>query len=126
MKLFLRGLFALGVTAVFAFTASADTPAAPANAAPAVAASGGCSSCGTAGKNHRFGHRVDHVAESYIAFNDRVGAFFTRLAGPQVDPSAAPAGGKQKGGPHTQPGTVVFPQHPFLRSPRDFFMTEQP
>src|SRR5262249_34481566 len=26
--------------------------------------------------------------------------------------------------PHTQPGTVVFPQHPFARSPRDYFMVD--
>ena len=46
------------------------------------------------------------------------------LAGPPVEASAAPPGGHKKGGPHTQPGTVVFPQHPFARSPRDFFMME--
>jgi hypothetical protein len=28
------------------------------------------------------------------------------------------------GGPQTQPGTLVFPQHPFARSPRDFFMID--
>ena len=27
--------------------------------------------------------------------------------------------------PQGTPGTLVFPQHPFVRSPRDFFMTER-
>ncbi len=27
-------------------------------------------------------------------------------------------------GPKYQPGTVVFPNHPFARSPRDFFMVD--
>ena len=27
--------------------------------------------------------------------------------------------------PQGVPGTLVFPQHPFVRSPRDFFMTER-
>ena len=71
------------------------------------------------------GARADHVAEGYIAANDRLGAFFNRLAGPPVDVAAAPHGG-HKGGPGTQPGTLAFPQHPFVRSPRDYFMTEQP
>lgn len=72
------------------------------------------------------GSRADQLAEGYLAAGDRIGAFFSRLAGPPVDVAATPHGGFNKGGPHTQPGTVVFPQHPFVRSPRDFFMTEQP
>jgi hypothetical protein len=26
--------------------------------------------------------------------------------------------------PTSQPGTVVFPQHPYARSPRDYFMAD--
>ena len=67
--------------------------------------------------------RVGQAADRYLAANDRIGAFFERLAGPPVDP--APGGlGKKDRGPTTQPGTVVFPQHPFARSPRDFFMQD--
>lgn len=31
-------------------------------------------------------------------------------------------GGAGMGGQSNMPGTLVFPQHPFVRSPRDFFM----
>jgi hypothetical protein len=84
---------------------------------------------GLAARTEGLGARADRVAEGYIHFNERLGNAFERLAGPPVD--GAPAGpgsggGKHKGGPNTQPGTLVFPQHPFVRSPRDFFMMEQP
>ena len=116
MKLFLRGLLALALVAAFGLTATAGNKGSDC----------GCNGNGGAEKRGLFsklGHRADHVAEGYIAANNRIGEIFSKLAGPPVDPVAGPVlGGKQKGGPHTQPGTVVFPQHPFARSPRDFFM----
>jgi len=168
MKLFLRGLLALGIAAALALTANADTPPAtlpstnPAPAAKAAAPgtavagapAGGCSTCAADGSAHRLlkgrfsrhgvavaggsgrfsgaadaaGQKAERLAEGYLGFQERLGAFFERLAGPPVEPVAGGNGfGKGgKGGSNTQPGTVVFPQHPFVRSPRDYFMTEQP
>ena len=89
---------------------------------------GGVSGAGLAARTEGLGARADRLAEGYIHFNERIGNAFERLAGPPVDGSASTgsAGGKHKGGPNTQPGTLVFPQSPFVRSPRDFFMMEQP
>jgi hypothetical protein len=143
MKFFLRGILALGLPALLATVAFADNPT-PAPATPAkpaapaagtaVAGNGGCSSCGSeSGSRRRFGlfakytpppggDRVDHLVARYDATNKCINGFFQKLAGPQVNPSATPV--CQKGAPNTQPGTVVFPQHPFARSPRDFFMQD--
>lgn len=150
MKLFMRGVLAFGVSALIAAAASADTPPPPvANAkigtatagaapAPAPAINGNCGcveDAGIDGGRRRLGGRlggrsartgggrVDGIVERYEGGRAGFSAFLQRLAGPPVEGSAAPAGGVgKKGGPHTQPGTVVFPQHPFVRSPRDFFM----
>jgi len=70
------------------------------------------------------GARADGVAEAYLGFNQRIGGFFEKIAGPPVDVAAAGQGKGGKGGPYTQPGTLVFPQHPFVRSPRDYFMED--
>lgn len=130
MKFFLRGILALGLPAILAAIASAQ---APAPAAGPVAASGGCSSCAGDNGGHRFalfgrytpppgGDRVDHFMERYEATNKCFNNFLQRLAGPQVNPG--PASNCHQKAPHTQPGTLVFPQHPFLRSPRDYFMED--
>lgn len=146
MKLFLRGVAAFGVGLIFTFAATAQQPAASSGAngsAPAATAQGnsisadcGCD-CGNGSANRllkgrfsRFGQgmgqRVDRLAECYIGVNQGISGLFQRLAGPPVEPVAGAGFGKHKGGPYTQPGTVVFPHHPFVRSPRDFFMMEQP
>src|SRR5262245_524511 len=134
---------------------SKSTPAAPA-AAPATVTAGGCATCadgsahrvlkgrffkrggdGAAGFGANgnlsasasgLGAKAERVAEAYIGLNEKLGQCFQKLAGPPVDPGTGGSGGfgKHKGGPYTQPGTVVFPQHPFIRSPRDFFMMENP
>jgi hypothetical protein len=144
MKFFLRGILALGLPALLATFAFADNPA-PTNPAPAsapaqaqgaaVASNGGCSSCGAQGNSRRRfgffqkytppagGDRIDHLVARYDASNKCVSNFFARLAGPEVNPPATKLCGN-KGGPYTQPGTVVFPQHPFVRSPRDYFMQD--
>jgi len=137
MKFFLRGLMALGLPALLATIASAQNPA-PAQAAPAqgqVASSGGCSSCGSygteSGSKRKYGFfgrynpppggdRVDHLVARKDALGQCKQSFLQRLAGPQVDPQPGSCGK----GPNTQPGTVVFPQHPFIRSPRDYFMQD--
>lgn len=87
-----------------------------------VLGSGGISS----GGRGRFGRRIDALAERYLNANNRLNSAFERLAGPPVYPTATGGGFGFRDRPTTQPGTVVFPQHPFARSPRDFFMTEQP
>lgn len=144
MKWIWRGLVAMSVGLVFTVAAQAQSPATATNsAAPTAAAPSSNSSvaCGcevSSGSAHRalrgrfgrladnLGQRTDRVAEAYIGVNQRISGFFQRLAGPPVEPSVGGGFGKQKGGPYTQPGTVVFPHHPFVRSPRDFFMMEQP
>ncbi len=138
MKFFLRGIMALGLPAILATIASAQNPAPVAPAAtaqgPAVV-SGGCSTCGgESGSHRRFnrfgrytapagGDRVDHFMTRYDEANHRINGFFEKLAGPEVNP-APRSGCNGKGGLQTQPGTLVFPQHPFIRSPRDFFMQD--
>jgi hypothetical protein len=142
MKFFLRGLMALGLPALLATIASAQNPnpapaaapAAPAQGAVATA-SGGCSSCASDNGSHRRfglfgrytppagGDRVDHLVARYDATNKCINGFFQRLAGPEVNP-APHSGCGGKGGPNTQPGTLVFPQQPFIRSPRDYFMVD--
>lgn len=45
---------------------------------------------------------------------------------PMAMPGAGVPGYPQPGQPGMgMPGTLVFPQHPFVRSPRDFFMWEK-
>jgi hypothetical protein len=139
MKFFLRGILALGLPAILATIASAQNPApAPAQApaaGPAVV-SGGCSNCGAenGGGQRRYGlfgryqppaggDRVDHFMDRYQAITKCQNNFLQRLAGPQINPAPASAC-KGKGGPNVQPGTLVFPQHPFIRSPRDYFMED--
>lgn len=146
MKLFLRGVTACGISLILAVATTAQQPAAsPAGngSAPTVAAdsngiSADCGCDGSTGSAHRLlrgrfgrlgqgmGQRVDRLAECYIGVNQGISGLFQRLAGPPVEPTTGGGFGKHKGGPYTQPGTVVFPRHPFVRSPRDFFMMEQP
>ena len=46
--------------------------------------------------------------------------------GVPAQPGAGVPGYPQQGQPGAgMPGTLVFPQHPFARSPRDFFMYEK-
>lgn len=146
MKLFLRGVAACGISLILAVVATAQQPGASPEAkangsTPVVAPQGNLADCGcdgTTGSAHRLlkgrfgrlgqgmGQRVDRLAECYIGVNQGISGLFQRLAGPPVEPTVGGGFGKHKGGPYTQPGTVVFPHHPFVRSPRDFFMMEQP
>ncbi len=146
MKRFLRGLLVCGIGLILTGAAHAQQPGAASaanGAAPAANAQGNSypAACGcdnNTGSAHRvfkgrfsrlgqgLGQRADRLAECYIGVNQGISSLFQRLAGPQVEPTAGAGFGKHKGGPYTQPGTVVFPHHPFVRSPRDFFMMEQP
>ena len=108
MEIFIRGLVALGIAlavATFGFS-QAPTPAPAATPAPATA---GCSSCGGGGSagSHLFHHGLFNWSGDHIGLHHKPDPF------PPRDPHA-----------RTQPGTVVFPQHPFARSPRDFFMMD--
>jgi len=143
MKLLLRGLLTVGVGLMLSLAAKAKDPDTKANPAahPATSSTTVSADCGcgaTTGSAHRvlrgrigrlgdnLGQRTDRVAEAYIGVNQRISGIFQRLAGPPVEPTVGSGFAKHKGGPYTQPGTVVFPHHPFVRSPRDFFMMEQP
>lgn len=120
MEIFIRGLVALGIALAVATIGFSQTPpAAPpaAGAAPAAPATvdNGCG-----------------LAPGLKLFNGRLCHFFggdgahgwagkgKGLGGPG-DPQAQAGHNK---GPRTQPGTLVYPQHPFVRSPRDFFMID--
>lgn len=45
------------------------------------------------------------------------------VGGPAYNPAGFPSGAYGPNGPVMQ-GTLVFPHHPFIRSPRDFFMVD--
>ena len=144
MKLFLRGALAMGVSALFAAAAFSDTPTAKTPILPqppatsATAATPTTSSCGCAadgaagrsGRSRRLGNRgdastprIDKIMQSREEGSQKAMELFKRLAGPPVNPQpAGPYVREPK--PTSQPGTVVFPQHPFARSPRDFFMQD--
>ena len=106
MEIFIRGLIALGIALAVATVGFSGTPAVTTtNAASTV---GGCSGCGVSGKGlfgqGRFAHLFDGAGTKGKA--------------------SAPAADPHHKGPRTQPGTVVFPQHPFVRGPRDYFMVD--
>ncbi len=108
MEIFIRGLVALGAAlAVASFGFSAE---------PVANADNGH---GWAPCLRIFGHSKDGCAGRHAGLFSHGG--HDHGAGPGA---AGPAADPRHGGPHTQPGTVVFPQHPFARSPRDFFMMD--
>jgi len=102
MEIFIRGLVALGIAlAVAAYGFSDTVKAPPAQNGAATATVNGDAGCGWAPRiQHLFhlGHGGSNSARTPL-------------------PPHTPA-------PRTQPGTVVFPQAPFSRSPRDFFMID--
>ncbi|MFL5339046.1 MAG: hypothetical protein ACJ8F7_02670 [Gemmataceae bacterium] len=102
MEIFIRGLVALGIALAVAAFGFSQAPA------PATTTAG-CSSCGNGGSagHGLFGHGRLFGSGDHIGLHHKPDPF------PPHDPHA-----------RTQPGTVVFPQHPFARSPRDFFMMD--
>lgn len=119
MEIFIRGLVALGIALVVAVAAWAQPPAPPVYAGPVYGPGvGGDNGTGWSPFMEYYFQRRDAAGiDGCIGKNNRGVQFPTaRLFGNK---------GKHFGkGPTTQPGTVVFPQHPFARSPRDFFMID--
>ena len=110
MEIFIRGLVALGIALAVAAYGFSDTKPTPTPAGAAVAPATGDGSCGWApGIKHLFGK--GHFGSSGHGH----GKFGLGGSG---------SGSDMGRGPRTQPGTVVFPQHPFVRGPRDFFMVD--
>jgi hypothetical protein len=72
------------------------------------------------------GDRIDQAMQKGEERQQRFNEFLKHMAGPPVEAQAQQAGFGGGRAPRnaTQPGTVVFPQHPFVRSPRDFFMVD--
>jgi hypothetical protein len=86
--------------------------------------SGGRAS-GLSGRFDALSERVDASMQKGEERQERFQEFLRRLAGPPVEGTASTGGGfGHAPKAHTQPGTVVFPQHPFVRSPRDYFMQD--
>ena len=117
MKKMVYTLAAIAALTVAADRAAAQHPApGPVVATPTT---GGCSTCGHSGghfggKLFGGGHGHGH---GLTLFGKPLGLFGLFGGGGGYDPRAegraAVAGGA---------GQLVFPQHPFVRSPRDFFM----
>ncbi len=117
MEIFIRGLVALGIAlAVAAYGFSQSPQGMPAQNG-AVVQNGAAADADTGSgwapwiKNRFSGGGVS-IGHGGLCFGKHHSA-------------SAPAPESHKGhAPRTQPGTVVFPQHPFARSPRDFFMVD--
>ena len=106
MEIFIRGLIALGIALAVATLGFSDTVA-PGAVIRAEGGGCGCSGTGVGSGKKLFGGGLHLFAGSNGNHGKGAG---------QADPG--------RHGPRTQPGTVVFPQHPFVRSPRDFFMAD--
>ena len=99
MKKILLSLAAVAALAVTADRASAQTPA------PVVASSSGCNNCSSSSSRiGGFG-----LFSGHGLFSSRGGHGFF-------------GSGKTPPPPQATGGQLAFPQHPFVRSPRDFFM----
>lgn len=103
MEIFIRGLAALGIALAVAALGFARDPM---PVGPVAAYQHGCNDCGSGcGSKGLLGGRLGKLFGSGC-----------NNCAPPAKPPAPPL--------RTQPGTVVFPQHPFVRSPRDFFMVD--
>jgi hypothetical protein len=72
---------------------------------------GGCSSCGGCGQDYQKNPLANPANWSAGGYG---------VGGPAYNPYGFPPGASGNG-PMMQ-GTLVFPNHPFVRSPRDYFM----
>jgi hypothetical protein len=72
---------------------------------------GSCSQCGSGqdGQKNPLANPANWAAGGY------------GVGGPAYNPYGFPPGAYGPNGPMMQ-GTLVFPNHPFVRSPRDYFM----
>ena len=114
-----RLLFAVAAVTAAAFTVAGDAQAAgPMNG---VAPTGVYAPAAADGIEGRYG----------VLPWLRKGFFFKNTGGCAGCGPVAPVGAGVPGYPQMgqpgagMPGTLVFPNHPFARSPRDFFMTEK-
>ncbi len=101
-------LLTLAASAALIGTASAGEPV----------TSGGCSTCGTS-TSHGFGHKLKGwgfglgIKGHSLGHGKLGGGFGGGFGG---------AGGMP--GQYATGGQLAFPQNPYIRSPRDFFMTD--
>jgi hypothetical protein len=130
METFIRGLAALGIALAVAAFAWSQPPAAPPGVLPppqpAPPGYGPYPGGPVAGQDNGTGWAP--FMENYFQRRDaNVGGGHLGKTNRGVQfPAKRLHSKKEKwsGGPTTQPGTLVFPQHPFARSPRDFFMID--
>ena len=116
MEIFIRGLIALGIALAVAAYGFSDTAPTTSGAGVATANCYGGNCGGTSGlKGLGLFHKGSHGGLDGSGGHGLFGHGGHGHGGP-TDPG--------RGIPRTQPGTVVFPQHPFVRSPRDFFMVD--
>jgi hypothetical protein len=105
------------LAAVAALTVAADRAAAqqPAPGPVVSTTTGGCSTCGHSGGGKLFGH-----GHGLTLFGKPLGLFGLFGGGGGYDARAEGRNAVMGGA-----GQLAFPQHPFVRSPRDFFMMER-
>jgi hypothetical protein len=112
MEIFIRGLIALGIALAVAAYGFSDT--APTTSGAGVASTYCNGNYGGAIGHKGLFHKGSHGGLDGIGGHGLFG--HGGHGGGATDPG--------RGIPRTQPGTVVFPQHPFVRGPRDFFMVD--
>jgi hypothetical protein len=117
MEIFIRGLVALGIALAVAAYGFSDTVPAPAGVAAPAAAGHADNGCGWSPRiKHLFAHAPHLGGDGCGKHGLGHGGLGLGAGAGSADPGHGIA--------RTQPGTVVFPQHPFVRSPRDFFMMD--
>ena len=124
MEIFIRGLVALGIALAVAAYGFSDVVQAPLPDGVAAAPAAGN---GNADSGYGWAPRVKHVFghshSSCGCGSSGSGHFGGHFGGHGQVAAPAPQSARVPP-PRTQPGTVVFPQHPFARGPRDFFMAD--
>ena len=147
MKISIRGLAALGAALLVASLGLSQNPptvsptpvAAPASSSCNNYAANATETVASSGRHGLFGHFGSHLhplpyhpAEPHgHGYGDGHGAGGMYGAGFGGNGGYGNGFGNGPLGhfdhspfPTSQPGTVVFPQHPFARSPRDYFMAD--
>jgi len=120
MEIFIRGLIALGIALAVAAYGFSDTVPTTSGAGVAAANCSGGNCGGATGLKGGLFHKGSHGGWDGIGGHGAGGyGLFGHGHG-----HGGGAGDPGRGIPRTQPGTVVFPQHPFVRGPRDFFMVD--
>jgi hypothetical protein len=117
MEIFIRGLVALGIALAVASLGFSQEPAAAATVD---------SGYGWAPRLHWIGHAKGCFGWTHggLAGSGHGSWAGKGHGGFDGDPNNGRGKADRTPAPHSQPGTVVFPQHPFARSPRDYFMMD--